>query len=328
MGPLRDLPDRARRRHARLKRAQSTARPSSGKGRARADERVVGCDAALLGFATEVSYAPGETLQLKVNAEPPPPQYSVTIYCIGWYGGKGARRIASFAQNAPADQPPCQRLSDPADCSNWSVTDVWLIPPGQVSGVYLAKLLPVPQGASNGSYVLFGGTPTSLYNGAARVRYDRPLRRAVAEYVRSFFGARYSMVRFLERNGYDVSYFAGVDTARRGDRRAPRVPVVGARRVLVARDASIGEVRVPQADGQMRLWRGTRAQSAGTCDVTELAPQTIDWSHGLDRTHMVQPYTGNTGNLDLTMAQASANFLADMGAGRHADRFLPGDTVQ
>ena len=32
----------------------------------------------------------------------------------------------------------------------------------------------------------------------------------------SFFNAEYPMVRWLEANGYDVSYFSGVDSDRRG----------------------------------------------------------------------------------------------------------------
>ena len=31
------------------------------------------------------------------------------------------------------------------------------------------------------------------------------------------FNAEYAMVKFLERNGYDVSYTTDVDSARRGD---------------------------------------------------------------------------------------------------------------
>ena len=31
-----------------------------------------------------------------------------------------------------------------------------------------------------------------------------------------YFSSEYAMVRFLERNGYDVSYMAGVDSDRRG----------------------------------------------------------------------------------------------------------------
>ena len=53
------------------------------------------------------------------------------------------------------------------------------------------------------------------------------------------FNAEYPMIRWLERNGYDVSYTTGVDTDRRGaaDPQPPRVPVGRPRRVLVGRAA-------------------------------------------------------------------------------------------
>jgi len=47
--------------------------------------------------------------------------------------------------------------------------------------------------------------------------YNRPLTNRRANINDQFFNAEYPMVRWLERNGYDVSYFAGVDTDRRGE---------------------------------------------------------------------------------------------------------------
>ena len=54
-----------------------------------------------------------------------------------------------------------------------------------------------------------------------------------------FFSGEYPMIRWLERNGYDVSYFVG-SRHRRSRRRAPRaqdIPLGRARRVLVGRAA-------------------------------------------------------------------------------------------
>ena len=53
------------------------------------------------------------------------------------------------------------------------------------------------------------------------------------------FNAEYPMVRWLEANGYDVSYFTGVDSRppRGRDPRAQGVPVGRPRRVLVGRPA-------------------------------------------------------------------------------------------
>ena len=47
--------------------------------------------------------------------------------------------------------------------------------------------------------------------------YNRPLTNRRANINDQFFNAEYPMVRWLERNGYDVSYFAGLDTDRRGE---------------------------------------------------------------------------------------------------------------
>ena len=46
------------------------------------------------------------------------------------------------------------------------------------------------------------------YKGAYKVSYNRPLNTAEDDGGRSalFTGAEYTMVRWLERNGYDVSY--------------------------------------------------------------------------------------------------------------------------
>ncbi|OMH23850.1 hypothetical protein BKD30_10790 [Tersicoccus phoenicis] len=71
------------------------------------------------------------------------------------------------------------------------------------------------------AYNSYGGA--SFYQGgtagrAFKVSYNRPFAtRGDASTARDFyFGAEFPLVRFLERNGYDVSYLSGVDTDRRG----------------------------------------------------------------------------------------------------------------
>ena len=52
---------------------------------------------------------------------------------------------------------------------------------------------------------------------SAKVSYNRPFDTREGLNALSFlFGAEYPMVRWLEANGYDVTYWAGVDTDRRG----------------------------------------------------------------------------------------------------------------
>ena len=69
------------------------------------------------------------------------------------------------------------------------------------------------------AYNSYGGN--SLYTGspdgrAYKVSYNRPFTTRQSSPEDFVFNAEYPMVRFLESNGYDVSYTSGVDTDRRG----------------------------------------------------------------------------------------------------------------
>ncbi len=52
---------------------------------------------------------------------------------------------------------------------------------------------------------------------AHKASFNRPLMNRDFSSVNQFFDAEYPLVRWLERNGYDVSYITGVDTHRHGD---------------------------------------------------------------------------------------------------------------
>src|SRR5206468_3323122 len=51
---------------------------------------------------------------------------------------------------------------------------------------------------------------------SAKVSYNRPMNTRANDPQSFVFNAEYPMVRWLEANGYDVKYWAGVDTERRG----------------------------------------------------------------------------------------------------------------
>ena len=53
---------------------------------------------------------------------------------------------------------------------------------------------------------------------AFKASYNRPLDNRQGDVPEQFFSAEYPAVRWLERNGYNVSYFAGVDSDRRGEK--------------------------------------------------------------------------------------------------------------
>jgi len=208
-------------------------------------------DASIQGFATDISVAPGGTVQFKIKTTAT--AYRIDIYRLGWYGGQGARKVATIpsSQTLKPAQPSCTTDAPTGliDCGNWSVTASWVVPAGAVSGIYIAR--PVREDAGNagkashipfivrddtgGSNILFQTSDTtwqaynqyggnSLYVGgpgtnpgrAYKVSYNRPITTRGTGAEDFVFNAEYPMVRWLERNGYDVSYTTGVDTDRRG----------------------------------------------------------------------------------------------------------------
>jgi hypothetical protein len=203
-------------------------------------------DATIQGFATEISVNRGETVQFKVRTDAA--AYRFEIYRLGWYGGQGARRVATVTPTAslPQAQPNC--LNDPTtgliDCGNWAVSGSWAVPASATSGVYIARTVRTDTGgashivfivrndaAANAmvfqtadttwqAYNEYGGN--SLYVGqpagrAYKVSYNRPFTtRIVSNGQDWLFNAEYPMIRWLERNGYDVTYITGIDADRRG----------------------------------------------------------------------------------------------------------------
>ncbi|MQW74778.1 DUF4082 domain-containing protein [Nocardioides sp. dk4132] len=210
------------------------------------DDTWGGGSSDIQGFATEISVDVGERVDFKIDTAAS--AYGITIYRTGYYDGDGARRIAAVTPSAalPQHQPECisEAATELYDCGNWAVSASWQVPETAVSGVYLAHLeIPgtgesshitfvVRDEASDADVVFQTSDPTwvayndyggsNFYWGGARGRalklsYNRPMLTRNGPGGRDFYFANeYPLVRFLERNGYDVSYLAGVDTDRRG----------------------------------------------------------------------------------------------------------------
>ena len=202
-------------------------------------------DPSIQGFTTDISVNLGETVRFKIDTDAT--DYRLDIYRMGYYGGLGARKIATVqpAVSLPQNQPIC--LNDPTtgliDCGNWGESASWSVPVTATSGIYFAKAIRTDSnGASHiafivrddngGSEMLFQTADTtwqayndyggnSLYVGAPagrayKVSYNRPFVTRQAYPEDWVFNAEYPMVRWLEANGYDVSYFTGIDSHRRG----------------------------------------------------------------------------------------------------------------
>jgi hypothetical protein len=99
-------------------------------------------DPSIQGFATSISVNRGATVSFKIKSATS--NYKINIYRLGWYGGDGARLMASnLTPSNTAAQPAC--LTDASsgliDCGNWSVSRAWTVPTTAVSGVYIAHLI-------------------------------------------------------------------------------------------------------------------------------------------------------------------------------------------
>ncbi len=195
-------------------------------------------------YASEVSLVPGATLHLHVSTKPSA-SYRVEIFRIGWYGGDGARLMGcipscqspnptpGMTQPMPAANPSTGLLD-----ANWPVTDNIPTGPNWVSGYYVAKvrLMGSTSGVATVPFVVlpsatqsktaliqvpvntwqaynnWGGK--SLYDNnstggrAYKVSFNRPYARTNW----SLFDYEVQMVRFLEREGYDVAYQTDWDT--------------------------------------------------------------------------------------------------------------------
>jgi hypothetical protein len=190
-------------------------------------------------YADRVSANAGDTVRLMVRSDRAGAGANWALFRLGWYGGAGARRIIGSQPVSLGGQPACppDAATGLVRCS-WTPTFTVSLPPDAVSGLYVIRivrddafgaLIPLvvkddrPADLLMESAVLtaqaynnWGGT--GLYDPpgafAVQVSFDRPY----ATDTGSGQVLRYEalMARFLERNGYDVTYTTNLDIAREG----------------------------------------------------------------------------------------------------------------
>ncbi|MFN8291837.1 MAG: DUF4082 domain-containing protein [Chitinophagaceae bacterium] len=206
-------------------------------------------DISIQGFSTAMSVDNGSTVDFKINVTDGA-AFTIKIYRLGYYQGNGARLIADLGSFSGTIQP--SPLTDPltglVDCGNWSVSASWPVPGNAVPGLYIARLTRTGNGGASHiafvvrddnstadilfqtsdatwqAYNVYGGN--SLYTGttsfpsghAVKVSYNRPfLTRSGggggAASEDWFFHAEYPLIRWLERNGYDLTYASQIDVA-------------------------------------------------------------------------------------------------------------------
>lgn len=200
------------------------------------------------GYASLTSAPPGGTIGFHISCRAG--SFTTDIYRMGWYGGAGAKGLSELTNRA------CRSNSIPAPSKStglvnldWPVTFRLHVPLTWKPGVYLAKLtsndgyqnyvpfivrsakvrskyLFVHSINTDNAYNQWGGN--SLYTGSTP---DLNITRAVEASLNRPFSMpggnndgsgdfliwEYPMVRFLEKNGYNVDYATDIDIQEHPD---------------------------------------------------------------------------------------------------------------
>ena len=198
---------------------------------------------AIEGWASEISVQGGDQVHLHVSTDEGD-RYRIEVYRLGWYGGLGARLYLCLPSCGGDEAGHKYGVSVQSGLirADWPVSDSFTVPATWVSGYYYALLRLTSGGDATGSrgYVPFivrapptqhsqylvqvpvntwqaynpwGGKSLYPFNStdlapAFRASFDRPL----AFTAQGPFDWEYNLVRFLEREGYDVSYQTDLDT--------------------------------------------------------------------------------------------------------------------
>jgi N,N-dimethylformamidase beta subunit-like protein len=193
-------------------------------------------------YGTEITAAPGDRIHLHVSTDH---RYRIVVYRLGWYGGAGARQVACLPSCATDEQGHVQGGADPPATqparANWPVTDVVQTGSDWTSGYYIVEavlagrsavplvgttyfILRQPPSAQPSqilvqvpvntweAYNAWGGR--SLYNFTMERAYRVSFQRPFDHQATTPLWWEIQLVRFLEREGYDVSYATDIDTDR------------------------------------------------------------------------------------------------------------------
>jgi hypothetical protein len=195
------------------------------------------------GYASATSVNRGEQISLYVSTSEP--SYTIEALRLGWYGGQGSRSMMQpvVVTGEKQEEPVIQTYSGLIECK-WQNPYVLSIPNSLdptdwPSGMYVAKLTASASGKqsyipfvvrddSRASDLLFQASVNTYqaYNDwGGRSLYSDP-RGYMVSFNRPYAGGfgtgdllnwEFHMIRFLESQGYDVTYTTDVDTHARGE---------------------------------------------------------------------------------------------------------------
>jgi hypothetical protein len=203
------------------------------------------------GYASRTSVGKGGSITFHVTVRPAQ-SYTIDIYRIGWYQGRGGRLMRHVGPLRGSRQPSC-----PADSTSgliecdWSPSYALRVPKAWTTGVYLALLTNARRfqnyvvfvvrddrrvadllyQQSVTTYQAYNNYPNdertgkSLYDEGGGRSYGQDTVAGAKRAVRVSFDRPYKddgggqflvweyyLVRWLERSGYDVSYTTDIDT--------------------------------------------------------------------------------------------------------------------
>ncbi|WP_390622664.1 N,N-dimethylformamidase beta subunit family domain-containing protein [Tautonia rosea] len=109
------------------------------------------------GYCSKQSVKAGESIDLMISTDPPRP-FTVEIFRMGYYGGRGARLMTTLGPIEGIAQPiPEPGEKNVHEC-RWKPSATVTIPDDWVSGVYLGRLTTIPEAEDRPywqSYVVF-----------------------------------------------------------------------------------------------------------------------------------------------------------------------------
>lgn len=201
------------------------------------------------GYCSHTSIRSGERLKFYVSTNPAS-AFRLELFRMGYYGGAGARQVASLGPFAGQTQPdPPVGPKRVRDC-RWEASTELTIPADWPSGIYVGKLTAARDGLQ--SYVIFivrddrpadliyqcSDTTWQAYNrwpdryalynddenqwywgGDVQVSFNRPYGKycqivdaPLSTGTGDFFLWEFPFVYWLEAQGYDVTYTSNFDT--------------------------------------------------------------------------------------------------------------------
>jgi Domain of unknown function (DUF4347)/Domain of unknown function (DUF4082) len=198
------------------------------------------------GFADATSINKGQAINLKISLAQTG-QYKIDVYRLGYYGGAGGRQVipSITGLNGVKQSGLTTNTNTRLVEYNWNTSYTLQTDASWTSGLYFAKLTDSRTGKQNyiqftvrddnrpadlgfqdaiataQAYNNYGGYSVYDFNSnggqrAYQVSFDRPFQyntSAAAEQFNNTLTWEYNMTRWLESQGYDVSYYTSLDVS-------------------------------------------------------------------------------------------------------------------